>query len=179
MMEAQKILDFWYHELTPVQWFKVDPALDQIIKNKFLETLESANRGEIAHWRSSAFGRLAEIIVLDQFPRNIFRGTSLAFAYDNVALVLSQELVLQGLDLKIPVDRLAFAYMPFMHSESALIHIEAMRLFSAKGLEDNYEYEVEHKRIIDLFGRYPHRNAALGRHSTPDELEFLKTHKGF
>jgi len=178
-MEAQNIIHFWFHELSPKQWFKVDHEVDELIKMRFADTLKSATRGELFHWRSTAFGRLAEIIVLDQFSRNIHRAQAEAFAADDLALILAQEMVIQGLDQEIPLEMRAFSYMPYMHSESRLIHIEAVKLFSIEGLEDNLLFEIEHKKIIDQFGRYPHRNAILNRLSTYHELEFLQNHKGF
>ena len=178
-MEAQNIINFWFHELRPSQWFKVNSETDEMIKNKFADVLKAATQGELFHWRASAFGRMAEILVLDQFSRNIHRNQPEAFAADDLALILAQEMVLLGLDQEIPLEMRAFVYMPYMHSESRLIHNEAVKLFSIKGLESNYQFEIEHKKIIDAFGRYPHRNSILGRLSTYHELEFLQNHKGF
>ena len=112
--------------------------------------------------------------MLDQFSRNIHRDTAEAFANDALALALAQEAVARGCDRELPPVERAFLYLPWMHSESALIHEEALRLFAAPGLEKNLDFERRHKAIIDRFGRYPHRNAVLGRASTADELEFLK-----
>jgi uncharacterized protein (DUF924 family) len=117
---------------------------------------------------------LAEVIVLDQFSRNIHRGTARAFACDPLALGLAQEAVALRADLQLEPALRAFIYMPYIHSESGLIHTEALRLLSAPGLEPNLESEVQHKAIIDRFGRYPHRNLALGRPSTAEELAFLE-----
>ena len=124
-------------------------------------------------WRTTAEGRLAEIIVLDQFSRNVYRDTPRAFAQDVPALVLAQELVASGQDRSLSIAQRTFAYMPYMHSESALVHVQAVALFSQPGMEDNLNFELRHKAIIDRFGRYPHRNAVLGRPSTPEELAFL------
>lgn len=173
-MKAQRVLDFWFKELTPKQWFAKSDELDNTIKERFSHTLEAAANGECWQWRKEAKGRLAEIIVLDQFSRNIYRDTPRAFAQDNIALVLAQEAVEQGVDKLLDSDEKAFLYMPYMHSESKLIHEQAMRLFDQPGLENNYDFEVKHKEIIDQFGRYPHRNAILSRESTPDEEAFLK-----
>jgi len=112
--------------------------------------------------------------VLDQFSRNIYRDTPLAFAYDLTALVLAQEAVHVGADSKVEFEKRSFIYMPFMHSESSIVHETAVELFSQPGAEFNYEFELKHKAIIDRFGRYPHRNATLGRESTLEEIEFLK-----
>ena len=134
----------------------------------------AAARGELWAWRETASGRLAEIIVLDQFSRNIYRDTPLSFAQDAQALTLAQKLVATALDKKLPIDQRAFAYMPYMHSESPKVHEQAVALFSQPGLEDNLSYELRHKAVIERFGRFPHRNAILGRASTAQELEFLK-----
>lgn len=179
MIDSDEILQFWFHELTPSDWFKVSERVDNLIRERYSGVLEAAAIGELFSWRTSASGRLAEIIVLDQFSRNIHRGTPLAFGQDSLALILAEEMVGLKLDQELPIEQRAFAYMPYMHSESSLIHEEAMKLFSIPGLEENYEFEVLHKEFIDRFGRYPHRNEILGRVSTPEEIEFLKTHSGF
>ncbi|SDB29391.1 Uncharacterized conserved protein, DUF924 family [Pseudidiomarina indica] len=168
------VLQFWFEELTPEQWFTKSDALDELIRERFAATLIAASQAELWFWRTSAEGRLAEIIVLDQFSRNIYRDSPKAFTQDAMALVLAQEAVALGLDQQLNVTEKAFLYMPYMHSESALIHEVAVQLFSQPGLETNYDFELRHKVIIDRFGRYPHRNAILGRVSTRDEVEFLK-----
>lgn len=178
-MDAKDVLNFWFEELSPSQWFKVDPDLDITITQRFAKLLRSASRGELYTWRTNALGRLAEIIILDQFSRNIHRGHPEAFANDQMALTLAQEMVLFELDEMIPISMRAFVYMPYMHSESRLIHDEALRLFSGEGMEENLSFEVDHKKIIDQFGRYPHRNGVLHRPSTSGELDFVKTHQGF
>ncbi len=111
--------------------------------------------------------------MLDQFSRNVYRDTARAFAQDALALVLAQELVASGQDRSLPLAQRSFAYMPYMHSESALVHAQAVALFSQPGMEDTQRFELRHKEIIDRFGRYPLRNAILGRTSTPEELAFL------
>jgi uncharacterized protein (DUF924 family) len=121
-----------------------------------------------------AEGRLAEIIVLDQFSRNMFRDTPAAFAQDALALVLAQEAVFSGADKLLSETQCSFLYMPFMHSESLVIHELAVELFSKPGLEGNLDFEMRHKVIIEKFGRYPHRNNILQRESTEEEMEFLK-----
>jgi uncharacterized protein (DUF924 family) len=176
---AESVLRFWFEELKPADWFSSKADIDQRVKERFETTLLAAAKGELFRLRETVDGRLAEIIVLDQFSRNIYRNSPKAFENDRLALVLSQELVALKLDQEIPVTRLAFAYMPYMHSESPMIHEEALKLFNRPGLEDNYKFELLHKDIIDRFGRYPHRNTVLGRESTPAEIEFMKTHKGF
>jgi uncharacterized protein (DUF924 family) len=170
---AQSILHFWFTEISPKQHFAKDAALDEAIRTRFGATLEAAARCELFAWRATPEGRLAEVLVLDQFSRNVYRDTARAFAQDALALVLAQELVASGQDRSLPLAQRSFAYMPYMHSESALVHSQAVAVFSQPGMEDPLRFEMRHKEIIDRFGRYPHRNAILGRTSTPEELDFL------
>ena len=167
------ILDFWFTELTPKQHFAKDAALDEAIRTRFGATLEAATRCELFSWRTTPKGRLAEVLVLDQFSRNVYRDTPRAFAQDALALALAQELVASGQDRSLPLAQRSFAYMPYMHSESALVHTQAVALFDQPGMEDTLRFELRHQVIIERFGRYPHRNAILGRESTPEELAFL------
>jgi uncharacterized protein (DUF924 family) len=170
----QPILDFWFREIDPAQWWRVDPAFDELIRSRFLALHRQAAAGELFGWRATAQGRLAEIIVLDQFSRNLFRGTPAAFAQDGMALVLAQEAVMaRAHEALAPVER-GFLFLPYMHSESRAIHVEAERLYRAFALPDNLDFELRHKAIIDRFSRYPHRNAILGRASTEEEVAFLK-----
>ena len=168
------VLQFWFDELSAAQHFAKDAALDAAIARRFALTLEAAARGELSGWRASAPGRLAEIVVLDQFSRNVWRDTPRAFAQDGMALVLAQELVASGQDRALPPAQRAFAYMPYMHSESAAIHAQSVRLFAQPGLEGNLRFALQHQAIIERFGRYPHRNAILGRASSDEELTFLR-----
>lgn len=172
--DAKAILQFWFEEITPKHWWQKDTAFDDSIRERFLSTLLAAAHGELWHWRQHPEGRLAEIIVLDQFSRNIYRAKAEAFAQDGIALVLAQEAVAVGTLPKLTQQQRPFLLMPYMHSESALIHTQAEILFNQPGLEDNYRFELRHKSIIDRFGRYPHRNSVLGRQSTPEEWAFLQ-----
>ena len=173
-MQAQDILTFWFTELTPKQHFSKDAVLDEQIRTRFGTTLAAATRGELQPWRTDAPSRLAEIIVLDQFSRNIHRDTPLAFAQDALALTLARELVGLQLDAALPMPQRVFVYMPWMHSEDLAAHTEALPLFSQPGLEYNLQFLHRHTEIIQRFGRYPHRNTLLGRASTPEELAFLQ-----
>lgn len=174
-MYPESVLDFWFGEISPELWWKKDAALDATIAARFGALLDTAKAGELYAWRDSAEGALAEIIVLDQFSRNIYRDEARAFAQDAMALVLAQEALRRGLDALLSNARRHFLYMPYMHSESRVIHEEAVRLFTVLGNAYALDFEMQHKAIIDRFGRYPHRNAVLGRASTPEEAAFLKT----
>ena len=173
-MQPTDILNFWFIELTPKQHFEKDAALDDAIRTRFGATLKAAARCELFAWRATPEGRLAEIVVLDQFSRNVYRDTPRAFAQDAMALVLAQELVASGQDRTLPMAQRRFAYMPYMHAESELVHTQAVVLFSQPGLEDALRFELRHQDIIQRFGRYPHRNAILNRASKPEELVFLR-----
>ena len=167
------VLSFWFEEIEPKAWWAADPAFDARVRERFNETLLQAAQGECFGWRSEPHGRLAEIIVLDQFSRNIHRDTPLAFAQDGMALVLAQEALACAADRALPPLQRGFLLMPWMHSESRDIHAQAEALFRELGNENTLDFELRHKAIIDRFGRYPHRNAILGRTSSAQELVFL------
>ncbi|WP_051234185.1 DUF924 family protein [Halomonas halocynthiae] len=171
---ASEVLRYWFTELTPAQWFQKSSTLDADIGRRFGERLQAALRGELWRWRGTPHGRLAEVIVLDQFSRNIHRDTPQAFAADALALVLAQEAVARGDDAYLEPHERAFLYMPYMHSESLLVHDEALTLFDQPGLEQNLAFEHRHRDILLQFGRYPHRNAILGRESSAEERRFLQ-----
>ena len=178
-MTPQDILKFWFEELTPKQHFVSDEKLDSEISARFGEVHAKAVNGELESWRQTPEGRLAEILVLDQFSRNMFRGDARSWVYDPAALELARAAVATGDDLKIPEKQRHFVYMPYMHSESAQAHEEAVVLFEKLGNESTLKFELLHKAIIDRFGRYPYQNELLGRESTPEELEYLENNKGF
>lgn len=173
-MSAAEVLAFWFDDLTEEQWWRKDPVLDGLIQTRFGALHARAAEGALWQWRETAEGRLAEIIVLDQFSRNIYRDQARSFAQDPMALVLCQEATRAGCHQQMDNNQLGFLWMPMMHSESPAIHQEAVRLMNRPGLERTYQFEIQHKEIIDRFGRYPHRNAILGRVSSPEEEAFLK-----
>nr|WP_221799475.1 DUF924 family protein [Oceanobacter mangrovi] len=170
----QAVLNFWFDEIEPRQWFYKDPHFDALLRERFGELHQQAAVGELWQWREQPEGRLAEVILLDQMSRNMFRDTRQAFAYDSLALVLAQQAVACGDDQQLPVVQRGFLYMPYMHSESMLIHQQALLLFDQPGLENRLHFEHLHCDIIARFGRYPHRNWILGRSSTEEEVAFLK-----
>ncbi len=174
-MTPHTILTFWFDELTPQQWFTKDPELDRTITERFKELHAHVAAGEYDEWVDTPEGALALVLTLDQFSRNMFRDTPEAFACDDAALRYAQAAIERGFDQQLPERQRSFLYMPYMHSESPVVHEEALRLFSALGNDENLKYELLHKHIIDRFGRYPHRNAILGRPSTPEEEAFLQS----
>lgn len=178
-MSPASVLQFWFADLSPKDWFRKSEELDRRIAVEFGGLHQSAAMGELWAWRDTPEGALAEIIVLDQFSRNIHRHDARAFACDGIALTCAQEALRRGYDRNMSLPKKSFMYMPFMHSESKSIHEVAVKLFSVPGLESNLDYELKHKEIIDRFGRYPHRNGILGRESTPEEIEFIRSHPGF
>lgn len=172
-MNYNDVLSFWFNEIDQSKWWVKDTHFDAVISERFLTLHEQANKGELFEWRRSAKGCLAEIILLDQFSRNIFRDTAKAFASDPLVLALSQQAISLGMHNELNQTERSFMYMPYMHSESLLIHDVAVELYQANGIESNLEFEIKHRDIIAKFGRYPHRNAILQRTSTAAEIEFL------
>lgn len=170
----KQVLKFWFEEIDSKKWWVSDPAFDNEIRDRFADLVNQAAHGELYAWRKEPRGRLAEIIVLDQFSRNIFRNTPGAFANDPAALVLAQEAVEAGVPAVLSKTECGFLLLPFMHSESRAIHEVAEMLYREFASPYNYDYELRHKAIIDRFGRYPHRNGILGRESSPEEIVFLK-----
>ena len=169
-----KVLNFWFREIDPKLWWKKDESFDSLIRERFTEVHQQACNCELFEWRVDPYGRLAEIVILDQFSRNMYRNTPQAFVNDPLALALSQEAIANQADLELSQTERGMMFMPFMHSESLAIHRVAVKLFRKNGILSNYQYELKHKTIIERFGRYPHRNQILGRDSTPEELEFLQ-----
>jgi uncharacterized protein (DUF924 family) len=170
----EPLLHFWFQETTPAQWWRVDPAFDALIRERFASLHAQALRCELFAWRASPAGRLAEVIVLDQFSRNLHRGHPQAWAADPLALGLAQEAVAAGADLALPAEQRAFFYLPFMHSESLAIHAQGEPLMRERAPGSTHEAELKHRAILERFGRYPHRNALLGRASTAEEQVFLQ-----
>lgn len=172
-MDFNEVLRFWFEEIEPANWWSKDLQFDEMINTRFAEVHRMANCCELFHWRKTPQGRLAEIIVLDQFSRNMFRDTAQAFASDSLALALAQEAISAGADVDLNQTQRSFLYMPFMHSESLIIHDIAVELYTQNGSQNSLDFELKHRDIIEKFARYPHRNAILGRTSTDAEALFL------
>lgn len=183
---ARAVLDFWFDKDNEQYWFAKNDNFDQQINNKFGKIWQAAKRGECVTWRTAEApkdsnssitalaGRLAEIIVLDQFSRNLCRGQACAFAQDSMAVVLAQEAIQQPHFDTLPVEWRKFIIIPFMHSESLMIHEQYLPLFEQLNDAETLNFEQRHKDIIEQFGRYPHRNDTLDRESTDDEEDFLQ-----
>lgn len=178
---SQRILDFWfgtpgsadYGESRP-EWFEADDTFDADIRSRFREHFDRAVRGELDFMANDPQSCLALIILLDQFSRNMFRGSAQAFAADEKALAYARTAVERGLDQQLPPFQRTFIYLPFEHSESLADQDRSVALFEALGDAETLDYAIRHRDIIVRFGRFPHRNDLLGRDSTPEELEFLK-----
>lgn len=183
-MNYREVLDFWFNELRPRDWFNGGDSVDRAIEERFEPLIESVHQGHCQHWLESPQGRLASIIVLDQFPRNIYRRTPRSFAYDARALELSKEGVSQGVDLKLQPIQRVFFYLPLEHSEKMEDQDLSLERFArvvlnakpeeAETFRSYLHYAWRHYEIIKRFGRYPHRNDVLGRQATPAEVKFLK-----
>jgi uncharacterized protein (DUF924 family) len=175
---AAAILGFWFSDPVKARWFSSTPAFDAEIKATFGETANRLGQGPFPHptWEATPDQALALIIVLDQFPRNMFRGQAAAFQWDAHALGISERMVDKGWDMDIPVNRRAFVYMPFMHAEDLSAQNRCVELTGSRLADDGgktLEAAISHRDVIERFGRFPHRNKTLGRDSTPDEIAFL------
>ncbi|OHV76616.1 DUF924 family protein [Rhizobium sp. LCM 4573] len=169
----EEVLSFWFEELSREQWFAPGEGLDETIRGRFAATHLALARGEAETWRSSPDERLAAIVVLDQFSRNIYRGTPLAFAADWLALREAKLAVEAGADLGVTPEKRCFFYLPFEHSEDPGDQDRSVDLFKALGDAEYLDYAERHRAVISEFGRFPHRNRFLGRESTSAELDYL------
>lgn len=169
------ILDFWFAPGMEKRWFAADAALDRELAEQFGQDMTQAVRGELDHWVDTPDGALALVLLLDQLPRNIFRGKAQAFSFDSRALAIAEGALLRGHDRALSTIRRRFLYLPFEHSESLPDQKYCVRLFEANGDDpEGLEYARKHLAVIERFGRFPHRNEALERETTPEEEEFLK-----
>lgn len=168
------VLNFWFTEHGQSDWWQSSDAFDEKVRDRFSDTLAAAGAGELNHWRDTPHGRLAEIIVLDQFSRQIHRGSGRAYSYDAQALALAQEAVRQGDHERLTTEQQHFLLMPYMHAESLKVQNDGLPLFKALGIDDAFKFAVGHRDVVERFGRYPTRNAVLGRESTPAEAAYLE-----
>lgn len=174
MDAVRQVLDFWFQEAGPAKWFGGGPDFDRQVAERLGPLHAQATAGQFDGWAAKAEGGLALCILLDQVPRNIFRDTPRAFASDAKALSIARDLVARGLDMALPDDDRAFIYLPFEHAESLEDQRQSVRLFASRTLNPSFlDYACKHLVVIAEFGRFPHRNAILGRASTPAELDYL------
>jgi uncharacterized protein (DUF924 family) len=166
------IVTFW-RDAGPDRWFKKDAAFDDEIRERFLGLHEAAAAGKLADWEKTADGALALLILLDQFPRNMFRGEARTFAADPLARAIAAGALVRGFDSQVPTDMRGFFYLPFEHSEDLADQERAVAFYKAAGDTDGLKWGEIHADIIRRFGRFPHRNAVLGRVTTPEEQAFL------
>lgn len=169
----KEILDFWFSLPVKGQWFDASPALDEEIRERFMATWQAAQHGDLYPWEQDAEGVCALVIVLDQFPLNMFRGRAESFTTEAQARQIAERAIRHGFDRVLTDEQKAFLYMPFMHSENLKDQERSVELFEKAGLIHNLSFAHHHRDIVRRFGRFPHRNEALGRHSTPQELAYL------
>lgn len=179
LIDPDTILDFWFSELSSKLWFNSTPEFDSEILNKFELTWKSASRNELSDWKNSADNALALIIILDQFPLNMYRGKAISYSSEKQAIDTARYAVAKKYDKYIARKRLQFLYMPFMHSESLDDQNTSVTLFEKAGLKNNIRFAKHHRDIIIKFGRFPHRNKALNRTCTNEEIEYLNSSIAF
>jgi len=179
MKTAKDIRDFWFADTVQPYWFARSDEVDARIKTDFAETYEAAHRGDLDPWMEDAADALSLVIALDQFPRNLFRGSGRSFESNDIALAHARTALDRGYDQDLSETERQFFYLPFMHSEVLADQDRSVTLYAALGNENALDFAHQHRDIIAQFGRFPHRNAVLGRDDTPEEAEFLKTHSGF
>ena len=172
VVNAADVVSFW-KEAGPERWFNKNAAFDKEIRERFFDTYEAAAAGRLSDWEQSAQGALALLILLDQFPRNMFRGDTRAFATDPLARAITAGAIIRGFDSQVPKELRSFFYLPFEHSEDLADQERCIALNKATGDADGLKWAEIHANIIRRFGRFPHRNAALGRTTTPEEQAFL------
>lgn len=173
--EAARVLAFWFDETPPERQFAQDARFDAAIATRFGSVREQVLASDAAAWRGAPDTLLAAVILLDQFTRNIHRGTARAFEADALGLTLAREAIARGWDRAMPDAWRVFLYMPFMHAEDGATQAESVRLFEALGIAENIAFAHDHAEVVKRFGRFPSRNAALGRESSAEELTYLAT----
>jgi len=178
-MTPNDVLTFWFSDGARARWFERDAAFDEEVRRSFADAYENARQGRLSDWEQTPLGLLALVIVLDQFPRNLFRGSARAYESDASALRLAQSGLASRFDAGLEPEQRQFLYMPYMHSEALAVQDQSVALFTPLDVEDAADSAREHRDIIARFARFPHRNAALGRRSTGEEEEFLASHGGF
>lgn len=179
MTSYQDIIDFWFAPKTQPLWFNSTDDFDLSLREKYFDVYNTAKKSELDSWQHCAHGALALVIILDQFPLNMFRGLPQSFATEAISRDVARQAVSNGLDAQLSVEKKAFLYMPFMHSEDINDQEQSLTLFNQPGLENNFRFAKHHHSIIQQFGRFPHRNKILGRESSEAELNYLNSKEAF
>ena len=175
----QEILDFWFSDEVRKLWFNSTAEFDALLRERYLSLWQQASRGELNHWMQTPEGCLALVIILDQFPLNMFRGEAQSFASEAQSRDVAQTAIQHNFDRALADQQRAFLYMPYMHSEALADQKRALELFDQPGLEGNLRFARHHHDIVEKFGRFPHRNKALGRKSSAAEIEYLNSKEAF
>ncbi len=178
-MRHRELLDFWFTEPVRSHWFSSTPELDREIHTRFITLWATARDGGLESWEHSADGTLALVILLDQAPLNMFRGLAKGFSTENAARAVADRAIHKGLDREMRNEHKAFLYMPYMHSESLTDQDRSLALYEHAGLMQNLQFARHHREIVRRFGRFPHRNAILGRQSTQEELDWMLSKDAF
>lgn len=179
MQEYQEIIAFWFSERVRPMWFRSTAEFDEEVRERFLDTWQAAAAGELHRWRQSPAGALALVIILDQFPLHMFRGKAEGYSTSELALEVAADAIDRGLDSELEKTQLPFLYLPFMHSERLTDQDRSVALFESADLENNLRFARHHRELIRRFGRFPHRNAIIGRPSTAEELAYLNSKEAF
>jgi uncharacterized protein (DUF924 family) len=178
-MSPATIIDFWFDENSRDYWFRSTPEMDAQLRDRFIDTWLAAAENKLRAWEDSAEGSLALAIILDQFPLNMFRGKPLTFSTEAQARKIARAAIERGLDQQLSDEQKVFLYMPFMHSEEMADQNRSIELFDLPGLEQSFRFANHHRDIVQRFGRFPHRNEILGRHSSQDEIAYLASPDSF
>jgi uncharacterized protein (DUF924 family) len=176
---AEQVIRFWFSEAVRPMWFKATPEFDAQLRKDYLQTYTAALHGELAHWAETAEGALALVICLDQLPLNMFRGQAESFAGETPSRKVAATAIAQGFEQKLSDEQKAFLFLPFMHSEKMVDQERSVSLFEQAGLTENLRWAKHHRDIIARFGRFPHRNATLGRESSAAERAWLASDEAF
>ena len=179
MVQPDEILTFWYSEPMKSHWFKSSAEIDTLITDKYEFLWQYASGDNLLEWQDSPEGCLALCIVLDQFPLNMFRNQAIAFSTEQHAVMVAKHAIIEDFDQQIDKDKLAFLYMPLMHSENLDDQDLCVARFESAGLDENTRFAKHHREIVQKYGRFPHRNALLGRESSPEEIEYLNSKGAF
>jgi len=178
-VQVSEIIEFWFEPPMSDHWFSSTPEIDKQITATYEELWEQAQQGELKEWENDSEGCLALCILLDQLPLNMFRGTAKSFSTEQQAVAVSKQAIKKGLDKDVAEDKVAFLYMPLMHSENFQDQELCVQSFANANLEGNHRFAKHHRDLIKEFGRFPHRNDLLGRESTPAEIEYLQSDRAF